>query len=331
MDLDAFVAAHEADWERLRVLSGRRRLTGEEADELVAAYQRAATHLSVLRSGENDPTVTAELSALVGRSRAAISGVAPPWRRELARFAVVTFPVAVWRSRAWSLGAAGFTLVLSTLVAVWVARSGEVRAAMGGDERLRQLVDTDFEDYYHQDTAGTFAAQVWTNNAWIAAVCVMVGISGVAVVWVLAQNAVNVGLSAGIMAAYGRLDVFFGLITPHGLLELTAVFVAAGAGLQLFWAWVSPGPRPRSRALAEEGRAMITIALGLVVVLLVSGVVEGFVTPSGLPTWARIGIGATIWGAFLGYVVRFGRRAARAGETGDLSGEFVGAVAPTVG
>ena len=59
--------------------------------------------------------------------------------------------------------------------------------------------------------------------------------------------------------------MFFGLITPHGLLELTAVFVAAAAGLRLFWAWVDPGPRPALQALAQEGRALFTMAVGLVV------------------------------------------------------------------
>src|SRR6185436_5308507 len=124
-----------------------------------------------------------------------------------------------------------------------------------------------------------------TNNAWLAAVCLITGVLILPVLWVLLQNVVNVGLSGGILAAYGRLDLFFGLITPHGLLELTAVFVAAGAGLKLFWAWVDPGPRPRGQALGEEGRAMITVAMGLVVVLFVSGIVEAFVTPSPLPTW----------------------------------------------
>ena len=86
------------------------------------------------------------------------------------------------------------------------------------------------------------------------------------------------------MVSHGRADLFFGLILPHGMLELTAVFVAAGTGLRLFWAWVEPGPRTRSQALAEEGRAAFAIAVGLVGVLAVSGFIEGFVTPSGLPT-----------------------------------------------
>ena len=95
------------------------------------------------------------------------------------------------------------------------------------------------------------------------------------------------------MAANDRLGLFFGLILPHGLLELTCVFVAAGAGLRLGWTWIDPGPRTRSRALREEGQAAGALAIGLAATLFVSGVVEAFVTPSGLPTWARIGIGAT--------------------------------------
>jgi hypothetical protein len=65
--------------------------------------------------------------------------------------------------------------------------------------------------------------------------------------------------------------------------------------------------------------------------LFVSGVVEAFVTPSGLPTWARVGIGAALWLAFLAYVVVLGGRAVRAGETGDVGGSGRADAAPSVG
>src|SRR5205814_976269 len=111
----------------------------------------------------------------------------------------------------------------------------------------------------------------------------------------------------------------------------TAVFIAAGAGLRLGWTIIDPGPRPRAQALAEEGRATVTIALGLVVVLGVSGVIEAFVTPSPLPTWLRVGIGVVVEIAFLAYVVVFGRRAVRAGETGDVEASVRGDLAPVAG
>jgi hypothetical protein len=52
--------------------------------------------------------------------------------------------------------------------------------------------------------------------------------------------------------------------------------------------------------------------------LMVSGAIEAFVTPSPLPTWARISIGVVVELAFLTYVVVLGSRAVRAGDTGDL-------------
>jgi uncharacterized membrane protein SpoIIM required for sporulation len=98
-----------------------------------------------------------------------------------------------------------------------------------------------------------------------------------------------------------------GLLAPHGLLELTAVFLAGAVGMRLGWMVIAPGDRPRGQVLAEQGRAVVAVAVGLVVVLAVSGLLEAMVTPSPLPTWLRIGIGVLAEAAFLAYVVHFGR------------------------
>lgn len=331
MDLYAFVGAHAAEWDRLRRLTRRRRLTGAEADELVTLYQRAATHLSVVRSASPDLALSAQLSSTVAAARARLVGAHEPFRRELARFVMVSFPAAVYRTRWWTLGTALGSILVSLLVGFWVAGNPRVQGALMSPQEIRQLVNTDFAHYYSQYAATSFAARIWTNNARVAALCFVIGITGLPVVYLLLTNALNVGVIGGLMAAYHRLDVFFGLILPHGLLELTCVFVASAAGLRLFWAWIDPGPLPRDRALAREGRSMVTIALGMVVVLFVSGLVEAFVTPSPLPTWARIGIGATVWLAFLAYAGVLGRRAARLGETGDLRAELIEDVAPLAG
>lgn len=124
-------------------------------------------------------------------------------------------------------------------------------------------------------------------------------------------------MNAGLMFDAGKGDIFLGLIIPHGLIELTAVFLAGGVGMRLGWSVVAPGNRPRGQVLAEQGRAVISVAVGLVAVLLVAGLIEAFVTPSPLPTFARIAIGVAAELAFLGYVFHFGRKAT-SGETGDI-------------
>lgn len=331
MDVDAYAAAHDAQWRRLDQLLRRRRLTGPEVDELVTLYQHTATHLSVIRSSSPDPALVGRLSSLVARARSAVTGAPTPVWRDVVRFLVAGFPSALYRSRLWWLGIAGVCVLVAWLVGAWVAGDPEVQAAVATPEEIRQLVEVDFEQYYSAAPAGSFAAQVWTNNAYVAAICLVAGVLILPVVYVLAQNVLNIGLTGGIMASADRLDLFFGLITPHGLLELTAVFVAAGAGLKLGWTLIDPGPLPRGVALAAQGRATVGMAIGVAGLLAVSGVIEAFVTPSGLPTWARIAIGALAELAFLAYVWILGRRAARAGETGDITAAEAGDRLPTVG
>ncbi|MFC7386823.1 stage II sporulation protein M [Sphaerisporangium rhizosphaerae] len=319
MDIDAFVSVHKPTWDRLETLVRHRgSLTGPEVDELVDLYQRVATHLSIVRSG-SDQLLVGRLSALVARARSAVTGAHTPAWREFIRFFTVSFPVVAYRARWWWAGSAAVFLAVSVVLGVWVARNADVQAAIAGPEQIKQLVEHDFADYYSEHPAGAFAGQVWINNAWVSMqVIAMSVLLGIPIPYILWQNAANVGISAGLMASRDRLDIFFGLITPHGLLELTAVFLAAAVGMRLGWTAIDPGPRKRAEALAEQGRAVVSVALGLVVVLLVSGLIEALVTPSPLPTWARIGIGVLAEAAFLAYVVYFGRRALHAGESGDL-------------
>jgi uncharacterized membrane protein SpoIIM required for sporulation len=321
VDVDAFVLAHQAGWKRLdQLVKRRRRLTGAEVDELVDLYQRASTHLSMVRSASTDSVLVARLSALVARARSAVTGAHAPLWSEFIRFWTVSFPVVAYRAWRWWLVTGVLFVAVAVLIAAWVAGDPEVRSALGTPAELDQLVNHDFADYYSENPAASFALRVWTNNSWVAAQCIAFAVLlGIPIPWVLFQNAANVGMMGGLMADAGKLDILFGLLTPHGLLELTAVFLAAAAGMRLGWTVIAPGDRPRSQALAEQGRAVVSVAVGLVVVLLVSGLIEALVTPSPLPTAARVGIGVLAEIAFLAYVIHFGRRAAKAGETGDLA------------
>ena len=333
MDLDAYVAVHRGEWQRLEVLLGRGarpgRMTGREVDELVDLYQRVATHLSVVQSAGRDPQLVGRLSALVARARGTVAGSRRASWRDPVRFLSRDFPALCYRTR-WWWGSCALAFVLVALAfGLWVGHDPEVQRAIADPEQVRQLVEQDFQSYYSSAPAQDFAAKVFTNNAYVAAQAILFGaLLGIPIPYILLQNALNVGVSGGLLAANGRLGLFFGLILPHGILELTAVFVASGLGLKLGWTVIDPGRRTRTAALAEEGRALVSGALGLALVLLVSGLIEAFVTPSGLPTAVRIGIGLLAEALFLAWVFGPGRRAHLAGVTGDVSTERAGDVLP---
>ncbi|MFJ3586490.1 stage II sporulation protein M [Streptomyces sp. NPDC090127] len=333
MDLDVYVTAHRAEWDRLDHLLRRGgKLTGAEADELVALYQRTATHLSLIQSSVPDPMLTARLTQLVARARATVTGTRRSSWHDAVSFLTAGFPAAVYRSRHWWIPTAVLSTLLAVIIGWWIGTHPEVQSAIGAPTELREMTRQggQYETYYSSHPATSFAAQVWTNNAQAAAMCLVLGaFLGIPVLGILFLNMLNVGVAIGLMSAAGRLDVMLGLLLPHGLLELTAVFVAAGTGLKLGWTVIEPGPTTRRAALATQGRAAVGMAIGLALVLFLSGLIEGFVTPSGLPTWARITIGVAAELAFLAYVYILGGRAARAGETGDLADEARSAELPT--
>lgn len=318
MDLDAYSAAHRDDWDELARLAAQRRLSGAEADDLIDRYQAGASQLSAMQATTGSSVQGDRLSLGLSRARLKFTGTGTNVLSRMPVFFGLQLPAALYRIRWLSLAVAAATALVAVLYAMWALQTPGVLENFGTEELRRQFAEKDFVNYYSEHGTSSFTALVWTNNAWLAAQCVAFGIIGVYAPYLLFTNAQNLGLSAALMGAHDRLDVFFLYIAPHGQLELYSIFVAGAAGIMIFWAWIAPGARTRSQALAEDGRALITVAIGLAISLFVSGVIEGFVTRQDWPWVIKIGIGTVALAAFLSYQWIIGRRAYRAGETGDL-------------
>ncbi len=223
----------------------------------MALYQRTSTHLSLIQSTAPDPLLTARLTQLVARARSAVTGTRRATWRDAARFLTDGLP--------------GGGLPLATLVDTRRAdlRRGRQSSSAGGSAPTPRSSPPsrpptpcaqmtrpggEYETYYSSHPAAPSRPQVWTNNAQAAAICLVLGaFFGIPVLWILFLNMLNLGVGIGLMSSAGRLDTFLGLVLPHGLLELTAVFVAAGTGMRLGWTVIDPGPRTRRAALAGTG------------------------------------------------------------------------------
>lgn len=264
----------------------------------------------------------AHLSRLVARSSAVVHGTRPRTFAAVRRAITQTFPAAVWHARLPILISSAVFLGVFAIVAAFFA-STPAAIELAAPEHVREAYLTEeFEAYYSSEPASTFTARLFTNNAGVGLLAFGVGVLWmIPTLYVLGMNAVNVGVAAGMFHAAGDAATFWGLILPHGLLEITAILIAGGAGIRLGWASIAPGDRRRTTALAEEGRRAVVIVLGLVLVFLVAALIEAYVTPAPWPTWARVGTGAMVWAAFCGWIVTAGRRAAALGLTGAIGEE----------
>jgi uncharacterized membrane protein SpoIIM required for sporulation len=253
----------------------------------------------------------------VANARGVLYGTRARSLAGIARFFTTSFPAAVWHARRFVVASALLLFVPALVLGAWLARSDAALDASAPDALREAYVEEDFEAYYSSEPASQFATEVTVNNIQVGFLAFAVGILlCVPTAYILATNGANLGMAAGLFAAVGQQPKFYGLILPHGVLELSAIVVAGAAGLAVGWAIVDPGDRSRSAALAEQGRRSAVIALGLVLAFVVAGTIEAFVTPSGLPTSMRVAIGTAAGAAFWAYVVLLGRRAASEGYTG---------------
>ncbi len=319
MDLDALTAARSDDWDRLAHLAAQARLSGRDADELVDLYQSGASDLSAIRTSIGGSPQGEHLSLSLSRARRRFTGTAVNVLERLTEFFVADLPAALYRVRYLTLAIVVGTAIVAVVTGAWLNAHPALLLHLGTPAELKAYANQEFVGYYSAHPDPAFAGQVWTHNATLAATCIAFGITGVFPLYFLESNAVELGQANAIVTQYGRADHFWLYIAPHGQLELYSVFTAGAAGLMLFWAWVAPGHRTRIEALAQEGRAMFTIVIGLVISLAMSGTIEGFVTRQDWPWPVKIGIGTVALAIFLVYQWYFGRKAYRAGRTGDLS------------
>lgn len=305
----AFARVHGPTWARLEQLALKRVRSGRESEEFVALYKEVTGHLAYLRAEGAPSADVREVSRILALARGSLTSAKSSSLRGLAQFFGRELPRAFFRVRWWAAGFAVLTLALAVTTALYLSTHPQAFAALGAEADLAHVAKVEFSSYYTEHAHSDFSAIVWTNNAWIALVSVGAGFTGVFPVYMIWQNAVNVGAMGAIMAHFGELPTFFWLIIPHGLLELTAIFFAAGAGFKLFWTILAPGPFPRAVAFAREGKQTLLVGFGLVGVLGLSALVEGFVTPSSAPPVVKVVIGALALGAFVVWYEVGGRRA----------------------
>lgn len=131
MDLDAYSAAHRAEWDRLAALGRRRHLDGAQADALIEGYQSGATQLSVIKTSAGSTLQGDRLSVILSRARLRFTGAGVNVLAQVPRFFLAQLPAALYRLRWLTLAVATVTAVVATLYAVWATNNPDVLANFG--------------------------------------------------------------------------------------------------------------------------------------------------------------------------------------------------------
>lgn len=314
MRLQRFLSERSAGWSELDALLRRAdgrpaRLGADGVRELGTRYREAAADLAVARRAFPAEPSTLRLEALVGRARQAVYAESGP-ARSPRRFLTTGYWQAVRRlGPALAVAAVLFFGAIS-LGVLWgdtdpdaargVVPAGFIDAAdpPQGDRGLSTGEKSEF------------SSQVFTNNIRVGLLTFAAGLLfGVGAAVLLLYNGLVVGSLLGVAVHVGTLGQILRLITAHGVLELSTIVVEGATGLALGWALVEPGRRSRGSALRARARPAMAVLLGTIPWIVLAGLAEGYVSPSGESWPVVLAVGFGLGGAYWSLVLTRGRDA----------------------
>ena len=303
MDVNEFIRTHQHGWNELNELlrrverTGLGRLGEQEIRVLHRLYRQSSADLifaqTVLANGE----LVDYLNDLVARSYSTIYAAGNPVFRPALAFLAVGFP-RLFR-RTWRYTAVATAILLSSGLIGFVAAIVDEDAVhfLLPEQLARMERPADSRQLGVSMGGGQAAvtsAAIMTNNIRVTILCFASGIlTCLCTVAMVFYNGLLLGALYGRFFLWGVNLNFWSLILAHGVIELTSICIGAGAGLMLGVAVLAPGNRSRSDALIERGRDAVQLLLGVIPLLVLAGLIEGFVTPMTiLPPLAKLAFAA---------------------------------------
>jgi uncharacterized membrane protein SpoIIM required for sporulation len=306
-----FVESRRPRWEKLETTIQsleRGRLSASELIGLTRLYREATADLARLQTFQNQEGLEDELKTylnhLVARAYSQIYRSSPPRMASLWRFLRSGFPAAFRETLPWTLVALSvFTLGMA--YGFITAVSDGAFVALIVPPKLIQQVEGGTV-WFDSILAMKPQASTWimTNNISVSFLAFAMGITfGLGTLYLMVFNGLMVGTLAGLCHTNGLSVPFWSFVLPHGVIELTAIFIAGGAGFLLGGALLFPGDLPRKDALLGRARQAGRLILGCVPLLVIAGIVEAFFSPIHVHAGIKFGMAGILLALLLCYLL----------------------------
>src|SRR5262249_35154946 len=128
---------------------------------------------------------------------------------------------------------------------------------------------------------------------------------GLGTIYMMVFNGLLMGVIGMACNLSGMSLKLWSFVAPHGVLELPAIFIAGAAGFRIAEGLLFPGTLPRRDSLARAGGEAVKLLVGTVPILIIAGVIEGFVSPTELPVPLKFTMAASLFILLAAYL--FGR------------------------
>ena len=298
--MNRFINERKDNWQRLEDLlsmlkgTSLRGLSRMEVREFGELYRRAATDLAIARSETRDPNLINYLNGLVIRAHGKIYRAENQGANLIWKFFTEDFPRSFRRSLRYSVLACAVFMIFAAASFVLCYYDHTFAQILGLDE-YRTAAQTDTRWWLELNEANQIGASlILSNNIKVAFMAFAFGaFFCIGTLYVLMMNGLSIGGLLGVCykanPAFGNELVNF--MIGHGVIELSCIFIAGGAGMMIGYAIINPGDLTRSQALKKAGMEAARIVIGCAFLLVIAALIEGFISPSSLPSAFKIAIG----------------------------------------
>ena len=300
MNLDAFVQQRRPSWQALETLLSQSnqnltKLSRQELDDLGRLYRSATSDLALAQRDFPQQRITSYLNGLVSRAHAQIYREEGLQGRKLRDFYRRQFP-ALYRVLLPYTTLCFALFMIGALVAfVGVWRDPAQIYFFNGDgiePLVRQVEAGEMWTEIAPSTRSAASSFILTNNIRVMFLTFAGGITaGLLTLWVIFSNGIHFGAIFGLLQAHGMSLNLGEFVVAHGFIELSVIFLAGGCGLYMGDALIRPGLQSRRDSLIERSQTSVMVILGWVPLLILAGLIEGFISPSGLPWSLKLAVG----------------------------------------
>ncbi|HYK20108.1 MAG TPA: stage II sporulation protein M [Pyrinomonadaceae bacterium] len=315
MPQDRFISNRKQAWQRLEDLlklldtASLRRLRREEVRELGRIYRRTASDLAIARAESRDPRLVNYLNSLVIRAHGRIYRADAQGGKRIRTFFTHELPQTFRRT--WRYTFASFSVfALFAMFGFMVTRyDPEFSELVGVNPAFREVyIETKtpwWESLNESNQEG--ASMIMTHNIQVTIYTFALGATcGIGTLFYLAFNGANIAsvLALTYRAGFGNDLVTF--MVGHGVIELSCIFIAGGAGLLIGSAIIMPGDLTRADALRTRGMEAVRLMMGVAILLVVAGTIEGFISPAVIDARIKYSIAAITGLALYSYLLFVG-------------------------
>ncbi len=277
-------------------------MSGAELQELGLLYRQTASDLSAVLEDRTSAHFASYLNHLLGRCHNFLYTGNQAEGRKIIEFYRSEYPRLFWQSLPCIfMATAQFAVGVAVGCVLTAHDPGFAHRFLGP-----KMMDTIEQRKMWTESVVALkplaSSLITTNNLSVAFSAFALGVTGVGTVWMMLFNGLMLGVVATATAQAGMALSLWSFVAPHGVLEIPAILIAGGAGLELARGVFFPAMRARKDALVEAGRRAATLLLGVVPLLLVAGTIEGFFSPTAVAPVFKFGLATLLFSALTFYL-----------------------------